>query len=54
VNEDEVTKLKRLDSELKKEIVGQNDAVENVVKTLIRSRLSVIKKDKPIGSFLFL
>ena len=54
VNEDEVTKLKRLDAELKKEIVGQNDAVENVVKTLIRSRLSVIKKDKPIGSFLFL
>ena len=54
MNEDEVTKLKRLDAELKKEIVGQNDAVENVVKTLIRSRLSVIKKDKPIGSFLFL
>mgnify|MGYP001689460937 FL=1 len=54
VNEDEVTKLKRLDAELKKEIVGQNDAVENVVKTLIRSRLSVVKKDKPIGSFLFL
>lgn len=54
VNEDEVTKLKRLDAELKKEIVGQNDAVENVVKSLIRSRLSVIKKDKPIGSFLFL
>ena len=54
VNEDEVTKLKRLDAELKKEIVGQNDAVENVAKTLIRSRLSVIKKDKPIGSFLFL
>ena len=54
MNEDEVTKLKRLDTKLKKEIVGQNDAVENVVKTLIRSRLSVIKKDKPIGSFLFL
>ena len=54
VNEDEITKLKRLDNELKKEIIGQNDAVDTIVKTLIRSRLSVIKKDKPIGSFLFL
>jgi ATP-dependent Clp protease ATP-binding subunit ClpE len=54
VNEDEITKLKRLDIELKKEIIGQNDAVDTIVKTLIRSRLSVIKKDKPIGSFLFL
>lgn len=54
VNEDEITKLKRLDNELKHEIIGQNDAVDTIVKTLIRSRLSVIKKDKPIWSFLFL
>ena len=54
VNEDEITKLKRLDHELKQEIIWQNDAVDTIVKTLIRSRLSVIKKDKPIGSFLFL
>lgn len=54
VNEDEITKLKRLDSELKKEIIWQNEAVDTIVKTLIRSRLSVIKKDKPIWSFLFL
>lgn len=54
VNEDEITKLKRLDTELKDQITGQNEAVDNVVKTLIRSRLSVIRKDKPIGSFLFL
>ena len=54
VNEDEITKLKRLDNELKEEIIWQNEAVDTIVKTLIRSRLSVIKKDKPIGSFLFL
>lgn len=54
VNEDEITKLKRLDGELKDQIIGQNEAVDNVVKTLIRSRLSVIRKNKPIGSFLFL
>ena len=54
VNEDEITKLKRLDTELKSQITGQDEAVDSVVKTLIRSRLSVIRKNKPIGSFLFL
>ncbi len=54
VNEDEITKLKRLDLELKKNIIGQNEAVDTIVKTLIRSRLSVINKGKPIGSFLFM
>ena len=54
VNEDEVSKLKRLDAELKGQLIGQDDAVNAVVKTLIRSRLSVIRKNKPIWSFLFL
>ena len=54
VNEDEITKLKRLDSDLKNQIIGQDEAVDSIVKTLIRSRLSVIRKNKPIGSFLFL
>ncbi len=54
MNEDEITKLKRLDSDLKNQIIGQDEAVDSIVKTLIRSRLSVIRKNKPIGSFLFL
>ena len=54
VNEDEITKLRRLAENLKKTIIGQDEAVEAVVKTLTRSRLSVITKKKPIGSFLFL
>ncbi len=54
VNEDEITKLKRLADDLKLNIVWQDEAVEAVVKTLTRSRLSVIPKKKPIGSFLFL
>ncbi|MFZ2150628.1 MAG: ATP-dependent Clp protease ATP-binding subunit [Candidatus Absconditicoccaceae bacterium] len=54
VNEDEITKLRRLDADLKEHIVGQDEAVESVVKTLTRSRLSVINRKKPIGSFLFL
>jgi ATP-dependent Clp protease ATP-binding subunit ClpC len=54
VNEDEITKLKRLDADLKQNIVGQDEAVDAIVRTLTRSRLSVINRKKPIGSFLFL
>ena len=54
VNESEIEKLRRLATELKRNIVGQDEAVDAVVKTLTRSRLSVIKYTKPIGSFLCL
>lgn len=54
VNENEIEKLRRLNSELKKNIVGQDEAVDAVVKTLTRSRLSVVRYTKPIGSFLCL
>jgi ATP-dependent Clp protease ATP-binding subunit ClpC len=54
VNESEIDKLKRLDFILKTHIVWQNEAVESIVKTLTRSRLSVVQKTKPMGSFLFL
>ena len=54
VNEDEVSKLRRLAEGLKTTIIGQDEAVDAVVKTLTRSRLSVITHKKPIGSFLFL
>ena len=38
---------------MKESIIGQDEAVDAVVKTLTRSRLSMINKKKPIGSFLF-
>lgn len=54
VNEDEISKLKRLKSTLKESLIWQDEAVDAVVRTLTRSRLSMIDKHKPIGSFLFL
>ncbi len=54
VNESEIDKLKRLDSILKSQIIWQDEAVESIVKTLTRSRLSVVQKTKPMWSFLFL
>lgn len=54
VNESEIDKLRRLDLDLKQRILGQEEAVDAIVKTITRSRLSVVEKNKPIGSFLFL
>jgi ATP-dependent Clp protease ATP-binding subunit ClpC len=46
--------LKNLDRDLKKEIIGQDEAVTKVSKAIRRSRLGIKRKDKPIGSFIFL
>ncbi len=54
VNQSEIEKLKLLSDSLKGHVFGQDDAVQAVVRTLTRNRLSVIEKHKPIGSFLFL
>ena len=54
VNQSEIEKLRALDKNLKWNVFGQEDAVNAVVKTLTRNRLSVIEKNKPIWSFLFL
>ncbi len=54
VNESEVKKLQRLDQDLQKKILWQSEGVEAIVKTITRNRLSVVNKEKPIGSFLFL
>lgn len=54
VTESEIDKLQRLKSDLENKILWQEEAVDAVVKTLQRSRLSVIERNKPIASFLFL
>lgn len=54
MTESEISKLQRLQAQLSEKIVGQDEAVQAVVKTLQRSRLSVVEKNKPIASFLFL
>ena len=54
MNEDEISKLKRLKATLQESSIGQEEAVNAIVKTLTRSRLSMIEKKKPIGSFLLL
>jgi len=46
--------LKNLEAELKKEIIGQDEAVKQISKAIRRSRLGIRNSNKPIGSFIFL
>ena len=54
INENEFNKLKRIESNLKKEIIGQDEAIEKVINVLKRNTLGITETSRPIGSFLFL
>ena len=54
ITEDENTKLKNLEKELHKRVIGQNEAVEAVSKAIRRGRVGLKDPKRPIGSFLFL
>lgn len=54
INENEFNKLKRIESNLKKEIIGQNESIEKVINVLKRNTLGITETSRPIGSFLFL
>jgi len=51
---DESKMIKKLGEELKKKIIGQDDAVEALSKVIKRSRVGVSSHKRPIGSFIFL
>lgn len=52
--EGEAVKLVRMEEELKKRIVGQDESVKKIADTIRRSRAGVADPNRPIGSFLFL
>jgi ATP-dependent Clp protease ATP-binding subunit ClpB len=52
--ESERAKLLRMESELHKRVVGQNDAIEAVSDAVRRSRAGLQNEKRPIGSFLFM
>ncbi len=54
IQESEIEVLKTLSKDLKKKILWQDEAVDKIVASIRRNKLSVIEKTKPIGSFLFL
>ncbi len=62
VEEEEISKsmpipiedLRSLSVRIKKKIIGQDLAIDVVVKSLIRSKLGLNNKKRPVGNFLFL
>jgi len=51
---EETKRLVNMDKDIKKLIIGQDRAVDKVVKAIKRNRLGIKDKSKPIGSFIFL
>jgi len=54
LNETESARLLSLEKELKKRVVGQEEAVSAVSRAVKRGRVGLKEKNRPIGSFLFL
>ena len=54
LTETETEKLKNLDKELKKRVIGQDEAIDVLSKAIKRARVGLKDANRPIGSFMFL
>lgn len=53
LTEEETTRLLRMEDELHKRIIGQEDAVKAVSKAIRRTRAGLKDPKRPSGSFIF-
>ncbi|MED3655301.1 ATP-dependent Clp protease ATP-binding subunit [Heyndrickxia sporothermodurans] len=53
LQEDEQQKMKNIEENLAKKVIGQEEAVKKIAKAIRRSRAGLKSKNRPIGSFLF-
>ena len=54
ITQDESEKLKNLEEDLHKRVIGQEEAIKSVAKAIRRVRVGIKDPNRPIGSFLFL
>lgn len=54
LTEDEAQKLLRLEDELHKRVIGQEEAVTAVSRAIRRARAGLKDPNRPVGSFIFL
>ena len=54
VAETETSRLLCMEEELKKKIIGQEDAIKRITQAIIRARAGMKNPNHPIGSFMFL
>lgn len=52
--EDETKKLARMEDELSKRVVGQEEAIKAVANAIRRNRAGIAEEKRPIGSFIFM
>ena len=52
--EEEIAKLSHTEEELRKRVIGQDEAISVVSNAIRRSRAGISEENKPIGSFMFL
>jgi ATP-dependent Clp protease ATP-binding subunit ClpB len=52
--EEEREKLQRMEAELKKRVIGQDEAIQKIADVVRRSRAGIADPNRPIGSFIFL
>ena len=51
---DEIEKLAYMETEIKKRIIGQDEAIISIANAIRRSRAGISEESRPIGSFIFL
>ncbi len=54
LNEDETHRLLKMEDEIHKEVIGQEDAVKAISSAVRRSRAGISSHKRPLGSFIFL
>ena len=54
IEEEESTKLIRMEQELAKRVVGQTEAIHGLSRAIRRSRAGIKNPSRPVGSFVFL
>ena len=54
VSSDENTKLKFMSTKVKSMVIGQDEAVDKLIRAVKRARLGIKDPKKPVGSFIFL
>lgn len=54
LSKNDIDKLKNISKVLKSKIIGQDEWVESVVSSIMRSKAGIASPSRPLGSFLFL
>jgi ATP-dependent Clp protease ATP-binding subunit ClpC len=54
ISQDDTDKLINLGNEMKTDVIGQDDAVDKIVRSVLRNKAGLGDTKRPIGTFLFL